>query len=187
LFLCCLTISLHTFSLLFGTWISIGFIQTIPFYWFYLHYVTAAIIGTFTHWAGHHHWSGRWFRAHTIEHHTKLYPTKRFLNDKTLVANDGNSKYYIPTMLFPFISTYLVFHDVRSSLATGIWILCWMEIVDLLHDAYHMKGHWLEKYWAFQVLREVHFKHHHGDMFHNYGIFDFFVDLSMGNFALTTS
>jgi hypothetical protein len=47
--------------------ISLNYEEVIfPFWWMYATYLTVAFMGTLTHWAGHHHWSKRWFRAHTI-------------------------------------------------------------------------------------------------------------------------
>lgn len=50
----------------------------------------------------------RWFNAHTIQHHIQIYPPKRFLQDATEAAEDGNSKYYLPAILIPYVMTYMV-------------------------------------------------------------------------------
>jgi hypothetical protein len=106
---CCLTAGIIT------SWIY----PKIPWWWFTTMYYCAGVGGTLTHWAGHYHWSGSWFRAHTIEHHVQLYPPKKFLSKISLGAEDANWKYYFPSMSFQFIATYLFLADSVSAVITG--------------------------------------------------------------------
>jgi len=185
LYLLFFTACSHFTCILVGYVLSLPNVKVIPtWWWLWLNYIVAALFATFTHMAGHFHWSGRWFRAHTIEHHTKLYPPKRFINEKTLGADDGNIKYYLPTILFPFIFSYFIFGDTKVCIITGVHNLLWFALADYLHDSYHKKGHCLEKYSWFMVLRELHFLHHKGNMLHNYGIMDFFTDWLAGSLAI---
>lgn len=98
-----------------------------PFWWLWTVYLIGGTMGTTTHWLGHKHWTGKWFRAHTIEHHTKLYPSKRFLSKDLLCAKDGNAKYYLPTILFCTFISYLYLQDWRSTVFCFLWVIAWFE------------------------------------------------------------
>jgi hypothetical protein len=112
------------------------------------------------------------------------YPAKRFLNEKILGAKDGNAKYYTPTILLPGLITYFVFSDITMGLVCSLYVALWLEFVDQMHTSYHLKDHWCEKYTWFQVLRQLHYKHHVGDMMSNFGIVDFCMDFLLGNLAV---
>lgn len=45
-----------------------------------------------------------------------------------------------------------------------------------LHNSFHTKSHWLEKYTIWRELRYLHYLHHCGDTKHNYAIFAFVFD-----------
>jgi hypothetical protein len=64
-----------------------------------------------------------------MEHHIKIYPPARFLNEKNIGAEDANAKYYIPTIILPSIFTWLVFRDVSVSLASSAFVLFWLLVV----------------------------------------------------------
>jgi hypothetical protein len=65
-----------------------------------------------------------------------------------------------------------------------VFILCWFAFADALHTGYHLSGYYLEDYRWFQILREIHFGHHQGNMLKNFGAVDFTMDTLMGNLAL---
>lgn len=67
-----------------------------------------------------------------MEHHVKLYPPSRFLNDKALGAEDANAKYYVPTLLFPFVITYIVFESLFASTFAFCYMVCMMYFVGTL-------------------------------------------------------
>jgi len=116
----------------------------------------------------------------------RIYPPKRFLNEEEFSAQDKNAKYYIPTMLTPFVLGYICFNTVRSSIIGGLSIVMWMYLADYFHTGYHKKGFWMEKYGWFMFLREIHFIHHSGDMLSNMGVVDFFADWVLGILATPT-
>jgi len=156
-----------------------------PWYWLYLNYILGAFHATFIHWSGHHHWSGRWFHAHTVEHHIELYPPKRYLGDEEVGAKDANAKYYSGVLLSPIILSAYWFGITAFLPIIVTFIFCgsWLKTVDWFHTQYHLNGSILEGYEWFAVLRELHYLHHTGSMLRNFGVTDFFVDFLLGNLA----
>lgn len=92
-------------------------------------------MATLTHWAGHLHWTGRWFRAHTLGHHVKLYPIKKFVASVELICPDENSKFYIPTLITPGLIAYFYDPTIFNVLATLAFVAVWLLAVDYFHAA----------------------------------------------------
>jgi hypothetical protein len=178
-----ITLTMQGLSLFVGLLLSWLWIQEMPWYWFWTNYIIAAIFATAIHSLGHRHWSGRWFRAHTIEHHVKLYPPKRFTDKVVKVSADPNAKYYIPVMILPFIYSWYALRSLRVAVASSVEVLLWLWFVDYIHMGYHLDDFWMERYPWFMYLRKLHFRHHSGDMLTNMGIADFFVDWLTGILA----
>ncbi len=55
-------------------------------------------------------------------------------------------------------------------------------IGNYLHNSFHTKSHWLEKYSMWRELRYLHYLHHCGDTKHNYVIFAFLFDKIFGTY-----
>eukprot|EP01116_Phalansterium_solitarium_P001341 TRINITY_DN11135_c0_g1_i1.p1 TRINITY_DN11135_c0_g1~~TRINITY_DN11135_c0_g1_i1.p1 ORF type:complete len:205 (+),score=41.56 TRINITY_DN11135_c0_g1_i1:61-675(+) len=179
------SVVLQSFCIGFGCLLSFFQITTsLPWWGFWAHYLMAGLNGTLTHWCGHKHWSGRWFRAHTLEHHIAIYPPTRFLRDDEVGAEDANAKYYLPTMLFPGVFTYALTGNALDSLISVLWIAGWLWFVDKFHSAYHQRHHWLERFRFFQDLRFVHLRHHKGNMLSNFGVVDMVIDAFLGSLSL---
>jgi ABC-type dipeptide/oligopeptide/nickel transport system permease component len=175
-----------------GIVISLLWIHEMPWYWFWTNYILAAIFATAIHSLGHRHWSGtqlisfelfshclftvlvvnvviiccsgRWFRAHTLEHHIKyvnafaktkcfpftlwfdihawtryrLYPPSRFTDKVVKVSADPNAKYYIPVIVLPFVLTWYMLRSIRAAVVSTLEILLWLWFVDYLHMGYHL-------------------------------------------------
>eukprot|EP01101_Sappina_pedata_P007443 TRINITY_DN3941_c0_g1_i1.p1 TRINITY_DN3941_c0_g1~~TRINITY_DN3941_c0_g1_i1.p1 ORF type:complete len:278 (+),score=46.24 TRINITY_DN3941_c0_g1_i1:25-834(+) len=159
----------------------------VPWYWLYLNYIIGSFHATFIHMAGHYRWSGRWFKAHAIEHHIQLYPPKRFQGDKTVGARDSNSKYYLSVPLFPFFLTLAVFgvslYSIPALVFTMAGVAFWLKIVERFHAHYHLINSQFNGIYCFELLREMHFGHHKGTMMFNFGIVDLLVDTGLGNLA----
>jgi hypothetical protein len=61
------------------------------------------------------------------------------------------------------IVSLLVYGFVSSF---GIW----------LHQAFHIQGHWMERFLFFHDLRALHYVHHQGNTQHNFGFLDHSCD-----------
>lgn len=172
--------------LIFGAILSQLPIFDFPWYWpAAMYYITATLMFV-THWAGHRRFFLRWYKAHTISHHVHIYPRQRFLLDSFVAADDGNMKYYLPSLLAPFILTSFFGCNYYSILIIGLYILANASLVEILHSAFHRRSSWFEKFDWFQVLRFLHFNHHKGNMKTNYGISDFIWDIATGNAMLSS-
>jgi hypothetical protein len=113
------------------------------------------------------------FHAHTSEHHIKLYPPHRFLNEKSLVSKDPNAKFYYPLLAIDFLVSYFVLQGAFFGLVSFIHIGFILLVCDYLHEGFHAKGFWLESHRWFLALRELHYLHHKGHMTgksHSYSI-----------------
>lgn len=54
-----IAVVIQSSCILFGYFVSLQFLPSMPFYWLWMNYILAGLIGTATHWIGHKHWSGR--------------------------------------------------------------------------------------------------------------------------------
>ena len=114
-------------------------------------------------------------------HHLVVYPPSRFFSrvyeddegGRTILntlAHDGPLYAAILTnvaLLYRLdsfrpvdvIISLLVYGFVSS---LGIW----------LHQAFHIQGHWMERFLYFHDLRALHYVHHQGNTQHNFGFLD---------------
>lgn len=104
------------------------------------------------------------FHAHTSEHHIRLYPPRRFLNEKSLISRDPNAKFYYPLLASIFLVSYLFLGGAFFGIVCCLHIGFELLFADYLHEGFHAKGFWLEKYRCFVALRELHYLHHKGHM-----------------------
>eukprot|EP00698_Gefionella_okellyi_P014909 TRINITY_DN4161_c0_g1_i1.p1 TRINITY_DN4161_c0_g1~~TRINITY_DN4161_c0_g1_i1.p1 ORF type:complete len:218 (-),score=27.10 TRINITY_DN4161_c0_g1_i1:727-1380(-) len=139
------------------------------------------VLALVTHWAGHKTWSGWWYNAHTMGHHVRDYPRKRFLSEQYQPAKVDNTKAYYATMLLAPLVTCVVLSDYRwrilaiATVMTGFVL----KVADYLHMGIHTNGFWMERYNWFVHLRSMHYYHHRGKMLQNYAIADFFLDWAL--------
>jgi hypothetical protein len=149
------------------------------------------IIAIYTHVLGHTRVIKWWYEAHTIGHHIRDYPAKRFLrlpSQQRPHDHIDNRYAYLPAFVIsPTIATFAQNYVVSTlgampGNATTMWIVSFvcglllLKLADELHDLYHLSGTSFEKYWWFQQLRAIHFLHHKGSMKHNYAIGGFWTD-----------
>lgn len=119
-------------------------------------------------------------------HHLVVYPPSRFFSrvyeddegGRTIIntfAHDGPLYAVILTnvaLLYRLdsfrpvdvIISLLVYGFVSS---LGIW----------LHQAFHIQGHWMERFLYFHDLRALHYVHHQGNTQHNFGFLDHSGDI----------
>jgi len=80
---------------------------------------------------------------------------------------------------------YFVFNESPPALAGAIALIFAMSIAgNSLHQSFHVKGHWLERFAAFHELRAVHYVHHLGSTKINYAVFSVQLDWIMGSLLL---
>ena len=159
----------------------------IEWWWLWFLYLWGSLAGWFIHLLGHqkskNEYHLRWYAAHTLEHHVRLYPYKRFLNKIILGSNDPNEVYYRP-ILYVLGSTTLIFKGWFPMIVVCIVIVLIALVVSWFHDQYHLDGTVLEKYGWFLTLREIHRIHHRGQMQTNYGVIDPFWDYVFGTLVM---
>jgi hypothetical protein len=145
--------------------------------------------GWLTHLLGHRKFTGAWYRAH-MGHHLQDYPASRFLSAAYINATVNNSPGYVPTILLtPFVVCAMTQVDVSLK----VWMVC--QVVAILslyasnafHQAYHIRGHPLERWAWFHKLRALHYFHHKGNMQHNYALSDFVLDRFNGSLIRSPS
>lgn len=142
--------------------------------------VLAAFLGHVVHWSLHQRWSGIFNRGH-MEHHTKLYPPGDLLSDAYRKAAWYNNGIFLFAPAFLVISIVLVL--LTWALGAPAWVtitmcgtILWFGLAnDLVHDAFHVRDHWLERFSAFREWRRLHFIHH-SNMRSNFGIYVFVFD-----------
>jgi sterol desaturase/sphingolipid hydroxylase (fatty acid hydroxylase superfamily) len=128
------------------------------------------------------YWIHRWLHATEQReheaHHWEIYPPSNFLSYRYENPSHWATLYQFlvyggPVALaFLAVSYWLgwapALHGLGSCLALGF-------ADQYLHDAVHIRGHWLERFSWFRRLRLLHVTHHL-DPESNYGICLFFAD-----------
>lgn len=126
-------------------------------------------------------------------HHWIVYPPSRFmttvyLDDEpgrtplTSLAHDG--PLYVG-MLANLVLLYRL--NLLSHPDLGVCLLVYAFVSAFaiwLHQTFHIKGHWIERFLYFHDLRALHLVHHQGTAKHNYGFLDHSCDL-IGNSLAT--
>jgi len=148
----------------------------------------AAIIFTFAlltllgyafHAMFHKPWSGQFFKAH-MNHHLKQYPPTDFYSDTYRYAGKDNTVVLFGLVFSPLVVTMIVLTATGAvSLFLGLSVLAEMGIIgwlnNSLHDSFHLRNTFWERFAFFERLKKLHFQHH-VNMQSNYGIFSFVWD-----------
>jgi len=172
----------HSFFVLTGLLLS-NIYPCIGWWWLEANYLFSCIGGYTIHFGGHQKGTGRWYQAH-MEHHIKLFPPHRFLNDKMTGATDSNGKFYWPLFVSSALLSYLLSRNIYFSSFAFLHVVVGMLLCDYLHEGFHLRGFWLEDYRWFMSLRELHYIHHKGHMQDNLEVYDFWLDFLLGSFSL---
>ena len=117
-------------------------------------------------------------------HHEIKYPYYDFESEKYRISNDNLPwvltiifSAYIPTVLLylsNFIDIYMMFYLL-------IYFTLHLLFISYIHDSYHYKDHWLNKYEWYKYNKHCHYIHHLDDM--NYGITNYVFDKIFGTFS----
>lgn len=95
--------------------------------------------------------------------------------------------FYVAIMLLLFAIVLGVISKVLG-LSYVVYFLIYIPVLSVflwnwyIHDAYHTRGHWLQRYDWFIKDRQIHFEHHYQPD-KNYGIASHFSDMFFGTFA----
>ena len=168
-----------------------------------LYYLGMLVAFIVWHWAAHQKWTGVMHETHMHHHHT-VYPPAHFFG-RPGQAPTGEDFWRLDNFLPVGHSTGHPLHEgplfilVALELAAGRWLgLGWDTLACValfalahaaagvaLHNSFHVRGIWLEKYEWYQELRALHYIHHLGSTKHNYAVFNFALDKLLGAFLPT--
>jgi len=146
-------------------------------------FIVTNLFGFVVHWALHKKETKMFNQSH-MAHHEKLYPPEDFFSDVYREAGvDATPKFFIILALPMLLSVVLLWLVGVISLVICIIVILEMISIGLidnyLHDAFHIRNHWLCKVPIFNKwynkLVKYHYLHH-CDMNTNYGIFNFMWD-----------
>jgi sterol desaturase/sphingolipid hydroxylase (fatty acid hydroxylase superfamily) len=117
------------------------------------------------------------FESHALGHHG-VYPRDNLLSDHWVPAEKHVMWYFVPLfapMVFAMyaFTSFTVFVTHVSGIAFAVW---WHVF---LHQQYHLRGSFLERFGWFQRKRELHFVHHRR-VHRNYAIVEFWLDHVLG-------
>ena len=117
-------------------------------------------------------------KSHEVHH--DLYPVSDFEDDiYRSSGNDDSSFVFVPILTLAMMGFFL-----PVAWLTGAW---WIYAIvigegvffgiinDRMHDAFHKKNHWLNRFNCFRRLKHLHWKHHDEPRF-NHGIIWFVPD-----------
>lgn len=136
--------------------------------------VLGSLVGYWIHRLLHEPWSGLFHRGH-MEHHLELYPPERLTSETYEVKKWYHSGpvLFTPGALLLLGAggalTWLLGLSLWGYIAFGVGLVGFGFLNDYVHDAFHLRAHWLHRFRVFRRLRRSHFLHHF-DMTKNYGI-----------------
>jgi hypothetical protein len=116
-----------------------------------------------------------------MTHHLELYPPQDFLSDsyRSPGADSTMWRFLVAGValaaLFLWLAPLWLALPVMANLAVIGFVNSYV------HDATHIRGHWLERFTIYKKWRALHFEHHL-DMGTNYGIVTFLTDRVMRTF-----
>ncbi len=137
--------------------------------------------GYLVHRAAHWRGGGALYRAH-MAHHERLYPAADFLSSTYRLPPAGQSSVlgFLPYLLILMALAALALPG-RQALVFGATAIAVGWLNSALHDALHLRGHWLERHRWFLRLRALHYQHHL-DMRTNLSVFSWFWDRVAGSY-----
>mmetsp|Transcript_39207 Transcript_39207/g.77082 ORF Transcript_39207/g.77082 Transcript_39207/m.77082 type:complete len:174 (-) Transcript_39207:119-640(-) len=94
-----------------------------------------------------------------MAHHKESYPVGKLLKDPPYSGQKGEFV-FAPLVFCIWFLCYLCL-PLRFALLVVIESTLFSYVSNYLHQHYHLKGSWLEKYKWFQDRRNRHYYHHH--------------------------
>jgi hypothetical protein len=126
-------------------------------------FVVGNLLGWVVHTIMHIGWFTRLSKGH-MRHHT-LYTSGDYLSETYRSAGKDDSAFiFIPAIAIPIIGI-----TALCWLLTGVWWICaamitfsiivgWMNVY--VHEAFHIRGHFLYRFKTFRELSRLHVLHH---------------------------
>lgn len=146
-------------------------------------YLVVSLFGYFVHKALHQSWTGRYNSSH-MAHHITLYPPEDYLSDTYRDAGKDNTLWTFAVISLPLVLTPVILWAF-GILSFTISLIALIEMLfigwlnNFLHNALHIRNHWITKIpivnKLFSKWNELHYLHH-VDMNKNFGIFNFAWD-----------
>lgn len=146
-------------------------------------FFVGSLFGYVVHKSLHSAWTGPFHQAH-MTHHLKLYPPEDYVSDKYRNAGKDNTVWIFAVAAVPFFAAPIVLGVLHilplSLIITSEIVMILMSFLhSYLHDAFHIRNHWLYRVpligKLFTRWVRIHWLHH-VDMGTNYGIFLFHWD-----------
>ena len=148
-----------------------------------LGFMATNLFGFVVHFVLHRKESKSFNQSHMI-HHEKLYPPEDFFSEIYREAGqDATPKFFVIAALPMLLSVVMFWLLGVISLFVCVAVMLEMIAIGVidnyLHDAFHIRNHWLSRAplignW-YNNLVKYHYLHH-CDMKMNYGIFNFMWD-----------
>jgi sterol desaturase/sphingolipid hydroxylase (fatty acid hydroxylase superfamily) len=146
-------------------------------------YLIVSLFGYFVHKALHQSWTGRYNSSH-MAHHLTLYPPEDYLSDEYRDAGKDDTFWTFAIISLPVVITPILLYLIGAlsfTLSTisliEMLFIGWLN--SFLHNALHIRNHWMTKIPVvknvFAYWNKLHYLHH-VDMQKNYGIFSFAWD-----------
>ena len=110
------------------------------------------------------------------EHH-RLYPPDDYQDAEYRIPTSGSSKMQDLSYTAPGVVWLLAVWFVAGLLAvlvSAAVILLWARLTQYVHNAFHIRDHWLERYEWFRRWSDLHLVHHEEPK--NFGIITLFLD-----------
>lgn len=151
-----------------------------------LTFFVITLFGHVAHWFIHQPLAGKFNRSH-MTHHLKLYPPTDYLSKKYRHPGKDNTVLIfailsIPMLILPWVALGFGVITLFQALFIFVEMLILGAAHDYVHDAFHIKGHWLYKFKMFRKWNVLHYRHH-VNMKSNFGIFYFMWDRVFGTLS----
>ena len=142
-------------------------------------FVSTELIGFAVHRLAHWRGSRRLFHDH-LEHHSKFYPPSRYTSERYL--GDLRTS-FMPWMVavFALLDLFLI-SIVHWKLFVPFFVAQATVglLNNLVHDSFHVDGHWMARFAWHRRLKEKH-RIHHENVRVNLGIYWSFFDRILGS------
>lgn len=142
-----------------------------------------SLFGYIVHRSLHQPWTGRFNQKH-MTHHLILYPASDYTSDAYRNAGKDNTIITFAFLSLPVVGTPIVLGILGilplPLVITALIVMGLMGFLhDYIHDAFHVKNHFLGRIPGFRNIfaywNRLHYLHH-VDMQKNFGIFLFHWD-----------
>lgn len=147
--------------------------------------LSVEIFGYFWHkFVAHNGLAGNTIRKTHYEHHEVYYPFDDMESDVYRV--DGLLKgdswpWLIPVFMVVISVSWMRYKKYIGNLVYFLivgWVACHVLLISYIHDSYHVRNHWLNKYNWYRKNKHYHNLHHYYNC--NYGISNYSMDYLFG-------